>query len=105
MFRVDLAARKTSQVTKGERSVHGFDINEKARMMSYLANDFDHLDDVYVSALDGSGERQLTHVNEKLWNELTLAKVERLTTKAPTAGISTAFSSNPSTGKPAKNIR
>ena len=63
-------------------AVHGFDFNEKAGLMSYLANDFDHLDDVYVSALDGSGERQLTHVNEKLWSELTLAKVERLPYKS-----------------------
>src|SRR5277367_941047 len=51
MFRVDLAAHKTSQVTKGERAVHGVDINEKAGLMSYLSNDFDHMDDVYVSAL------------------------------------------------------
>jgi len=82
IFRVDLSAHKTSQVSKGERAVHGFDMNEKAGLMSYLANNFDHLDDLYVSALDGSGERQLTHVNEKLWSELTLAKVERLPYKS-----------------------
>ncbi len=82
VFRVDLSSHKTSPVSKGERAVHGFDMNEKAGLMSYLANDFDHLDDLYVSALDGSGERQLTHVNEKLWSELTLAKVERLPYKS-----------------------
>jgi len=82
MFRVDLAAHKTTQVTKGERSAHGFDVNEKSGLMSYLANDFEHMDDVYVSALDGSGERQLTHVNEKLWSELTVARVERLNYKS-----------------------
>ena len=85
MFRVDLAAHKTSQVTSGERSFHGFDINEKSGMMSYLANDFEHMDDVYVSALDGSRERRLTRVNEKLWSELTLASVQRLNYKSTDA--------------------
>ena len=82
IFRIDLAARKTVPVTSGERSVRGFDINEKAGVMAYIANDFEHMDDVYASALDGSGERQLTHVNAKLWSELELAKVERIPYKS-----------------------
>ncbi|MGD0296314.1 MAG: S9 family peptidase [Bryobacteraceae bacterium] len=78
IFGVDIGARAVTAVTHGEHSVHGFDINEKAGWMSYLANDFEHLDDLYVSRLDGGGERQLTHVNAKLWPELELAKVQRL---------------------------
>jgi dipeptidyl aminopeptidase/acylaminoacyl peptidase len=78
IFGVDLAARSVTPVTRGERSVHGFDINEKAGVMAYLANDFEHLDDLYVAGLDGAGERELTHVNAKLWSELDLPKVERL---------------------------
>src|SRR5262249_1505193 len=60
VFRIDLASHKLAQVTSGERAVRGFDINEKAGIMTYLANDFQHLDDLYVSRLDASGERQLT---------------------------------------------
>ncbi len=82
IFRVDLAARTVTPVTGGERAVRGFDIHEKAGVMAYLANDFQHLDDLYVSRLDGSSERQLTHVNAKLWPELDLAKVERLPYKS-----------------------
>ncbi len=82
IFRVDLGAKKLSQVTSGERGVHAFDISEKAGLMTYLANDFTRMDDVYVSALDGSGERQLTHANQKLWSELDVAKVERLPYKS-----------------------
>ena len=78
IFAVDLTARTVAPVTHGERSVHAFDINEKAGVMTFLANDFQHLDDLYVSKLDGSGERQLTHVNEKLWADLDPATVERL---------------------------
>jgi len=78
IFRVDLSAKTVVPVTRGERSVHGFDINSKARVMTYLANDFQHPDDLYVSRLDGEEERQLTHVNAKLWADVDPAKVERL---------------------------
>jgi dipeptidyl aminopeptidase/acylaminoacyl peptidase len=82
VFRVDLSARKAIPVTSGERSVRGFDINEKAGVMTYIANDFEQMDDIYASGLDGSGERQLTHVNAKLWSELEPAKVERIPYKS-----------------------
>jgi dipeptidyl aminopeptidase/acylaminoacyl peptidase len=82
VFRVDLSARKAVPVTSGERSVRGFDVNQKAGVMTYIGNDFEHMDDIYASALDGSGERQLTHVNAKLWSELELAKVQRIPYKS-----------------------
>jgi dipeptidyl aminopeptidase/acylaminoacyl peptidase len=50
--------------------------------MVYLANDFQHPDDLYISNLDGSGERQLTHVNSDLWAQLELKPVERLPYKS-----------------------
>jgi dipeptidyl aminopeptidase/acylaminoacyl peptidase len=82
IFRVDLNAHAVAAVTSGERAVHAFDINEKAGLMTYLANDFRHLDDLYVAALDGGGERQLTHLNAKLWSDLELASVERVPYKS-----------------------
>ncbi len=78
IFRVDLGSRKLSQVTSGERAYRGFDLNERAGVMTYFANDFEHMDDLYAASLDGSHERRLTDVNGKLWPELSLAKVERL---------------------------
>jgi dipeptidyl aminopeptidase/acylaminoacyl peptidase len=82
VFRVDLDTRKLTPVTSGERAVHGFDINSKAGIMTYLANDFEHLDDLYVSALDGTGERRLTRLNAKLWSDLEMAHVERVPYKS-----------------------
>ena len=82
VFRVDLAARKLAQVTSGERAFRGFDFNPKAGVLIYMANDFEHLDDLYAAALDGSGERRLTHLNAALWEGLELAKVERLPYKS-----------------------
>ena len=82
VYRADLAARSFAPVTSGPRGVRAFDVNEKAGLMTYLANDFQHLDDVYVAKLDGSNERQLTHLNAALWGKLELQPVERLPYKS-----------------------
>jgi acylaminoacyl-peptidase len=50
--------------------------------MTYLANDFKHLDDVYVANIDGSNERKLTSLNEELWKQRQWADVERFTYKS-----------------------
>ena len=82
VFRIDLASGKLAQVTAGERGIHGFDTNKEAGIMTYLANDFQHPDDLYVSDLTGKSERQLTHLNSALWSELRPASVERLRYKS-----------------------
>ena len=65
-------------VTSGARRVQAFDINYGTNKLVYLANDFKHLDDLYVSNLDGTNERQLTHLNTELWAGLDLQSVKRL---------------------------
>ena len=78
IFQADPAARTFSKVTSGSRGVHGFDVNESAGKLVYLASDFQHQDDLYVSSLDGTNELQLTHLNSTLWTALDLQPVERL---------------------------
>ena len=78
IFRADPGAHTFSAVTSGARGIHAFDVSENSGKMVYLANDFEHMDDLYVSNLDGSGERQLTHVNADLWAQIELQPVERL---------------------------
>jgi dipeptidyl aminopeptidase/acylaminoacyl peptidase len=82
IFRADLNTHRVAPVTSGERAVRGFDINQKAGVMTYTANMFQRLDDLYAAALDGSGERQLTHLNAALWARLEPASVERMPYKS-----------------------
>ena len=82
LFRVDVASRQVAQVTKGARAVRGVDINDQTKKIAYVANDFTHLDDVYVADLSGQNEQQLTRLNEALWRGLALADVERIGYKA-----------------------
>src|SRR3989449_6251777 len=82
LFRVDLATKSIAQVTSGPRAVRGVDFNFTGGKMVYLANDFRHLDDLYVADLNGKNERRLTSLNEALWKLLQLADVERFTYKS-----------------------
>jgi dipeptidyl aminopeptidase/acylaminoacyl peptidase len=81
-----------TRLTSGPRNVHAFALNQASGKIVYLANDFEHLDDVYVNTQAGGDignrdsasaqERQLTHLNTALWNKLDLTKVERVPYKA-----------------------
>jgi dipeptidyl aminopeptidase/acylaminoacyl peptidase len=82
LFRVDLTTKSVAQVTSGARTVRGVDFNWRTKTIVYEANDFKHLDDLYVADLDGRNERKLTNLNEALWKQLQLADVERFTYKS-----------------------
>src|SRR5438128_2646410 len=77
LFRVDVATKSIGQVTSGPRAVRGVDFHFGGDQMVYLANDFKHLDDLYIADLNGKNERKLTSLNEALWKQLQLAEVER----------------------------
>src|SRR5204862_7153859 len=77
LFRVDVPAKSVTQVSSGPRAVRNVDFNFATGKMVYLANDFKHLDDLYVADLNGRNERKLTNLNEALWKQLQLAEVER----------------------------
>ncbi len=80
IFRIGLrpGPNGVTRVAGGARNVHAFDLHDSE--MVYLANDFEHLDDLYVQ--EGGKERQITHLNSDLWSKLQLAKVERMPYKA-----------------------
>lgn len=81
LFRADVRDGRVTQVTKGPRAVRAVDIDDAARRLVYASNDFKHLDDLYTASLDGSGERKLTNLNSRLWPQLQLADVKRMTYK------------------------
>jgi dipeptidyl aminopeptidase/acylaminoacyl peptidase len=81
LFRVDVATGAVRQVTTGPRAVRQASVSPTLPRLAYLANDFQHLDDVYSAALDGKGERKLSDLNGALWKTLDLASVERMTYK------------------------
>jgi len=87
IFQVDLATHTFSNVTSRRRLVRALDVKQSAGKLIYLANDFQHLDDLFVANLDGTNPIQLTHLNSAMWARLELAPVERWQYKS-TDGLS-----------------
>jgi dipeptidyl aminopeptidase/acylaminoacyl peptidase len=81
LFRVDVPTKSVTQVTTGARAVRSVDFDFAGGKMVFLANDFKHLDDLYVADLSGKNERKLTNLNEALWKQIQFANVERFTYK------------------------
>ncbi|MET0623842.1 MAG: S9 family peptidase [Pyrinomonadaceae bacterium] len=81
LFRVDARDGRIRQVTKGARAVRSVDFSDDGRRMVYAANDFEHPDDLYAADADGSNEKKLSALNARLWSQLRLAAVERMTYK------------------------
>lgn len=82
LFRIDVGKKSIEQVSSGPRAVRNVDFNWQTKSMVYMANDFKHLDNLYVADLSGKNERKLTNLNETLWQQFKLADVERFTYKS-----------------------
>ncbi|MCX6632468.1 MAG: hypothetical protein NTW28_33095, partial [Candidatus Solibacter sp.] len=75
---LDLRSGKVAAVTKGARLAGAVAFDFASRRMAYTVNDATHLDEIFTSALDGTGERQLTHTNDQLMTTLQTSAIERM---------------------------
>ncbi|MEO8449916.1 MAG: S9 family peptidase [Gemmatimonadota bacterium] len=76
-YRLDIATGKVVALTQGARAVRSVSVHEPTGTMAYLANDFTHLDELYVAG-PNVREKRLTSVNDSLFATLGLMPVERL---------------------------
>ena len=82
ILQADPGSQTFAAIKSGPRGIRALDISAPAGKMVYVANNFQYPDDLYIASLDGSDERQLTHVNADLWAQLELEPVERLPYKS-----------------------
>ena len=76
VMRCDIATGAVTSVVRGERSA--FLIGVTAGQLVYAISDALTPPDVYLSALDGSGERRLTHINDSVLAELAQPRIDHL---------------------------
>jgi dipeptidyl aminopeptidase/acylaminoacyl peptidase len=81
LYRVDLTTKRVAAVTSGTRQLRSVDINDETARMAYRANGAQHPDEVFVSALNGTGERRVSHVNDAFVAAHDLRPVERIAFK------------------------
>jgi dipeptidyl aminopeptidase/acylaminoacyl peptidase len=82
LFRVPVIGGAVLQVTSGQRRLAGFSFDKTFTKMSYSVGTFDAPSELWGANVDGSGEHQLTHVNDDLVAELALSRAERLQFKS-----------------------
>ena len=78
LFRMPAGGGKPEQITKGNRNLSGFSFAEKSDRIAYAASDPEHPAEAFTSRIDGSGEIQVSHLNQHLLGEVDLTKAERI---------------------------
>ena len=78
LFRARVNAPQVEQVTTGQRRLSGFSFDSAFTRMVYAVGSFERPTELWVANIDGSGERQLTHVNDDFVRDVALSRVERL---------------------------
>jgi dipeptidyl aminopeptidase/acylaminoacyl peptidase len=82
IMRIDVATKAVEPVTTGAHDVVAYSATPNASRFALTISDGTHLSDLY--SLDPSTKTliQLTHVNDDLFNQLTLSTPERITYKS-----------------------
>ena len=82
LFRVSPNGGAVQQVTSGQRRLGGFSFDKSFAKMAYSIGTFEAPSELWGANIDGTGEHQLTHVNDALVSELALSRAERLQFKS-----------------------
>jgi len=83
LFRVPALGGKVEQVTTGQRRLSGFSFDRAQTRIAYQVGTFEAPSEIFASRMDGSGEVQLTHVQDAFIHEVALSKSDRLSFASP----------------------
>ncbi|GAG10398.1 unnamed protein product, partial [marine sediment metagenome] len=84
LYSADVANGSVSKVLGGERHIEAFALTPDGRQIAFTAIWASEPGEIYSAALDGGGrERNLSHANDELRNAVELARIRRMTYRAP----------------------
>jgi len=78
LFKVSVPGGVVTQITKGPRRLTGFTYDPTMTKVAYTASTHESPGELYVANIDGSGEKQLTHVLEPFLDTIAFGKTDRL---------------------------
>jgi dipeptidyl aminopeptidase/acylaminoacyl peptidase len=78
LFRVPASGGAVEQLTKGQRRIGDISINDAFTHVAYTVALNEKPTEMFVARIDGSDERQLTHVHDSFIKEVALSRTERL---------------------------
>ena len=78
LFRVGLNASRVEQITTGERHLANFTPSARWDAMAYVAGDSAHPEELFVSGIDGRGEKKLTAFNDAFVKDIDAIAADRI---------------------------
>jgi dipeptidyl aminopeptidase/acylaminoacyl peptidase len=78
LFRASVPTGQVQQMTKGPRRLGGLTIDRRCRRIAYTLGVHDAPPEVHVANIDGTDERRLTHVHDRITSEIAFSRAERL---------------------------
>jgi dipeptidyl aminopeptidase/acylaminoacyl peptidase len=82
LFRVAPPDGRVEQITRGERRISGLSYDRTMTKMAFMVGRFEAPSEIHAANIDGTGERQLTHIFDRFVTEVALGKSERLNFKS-----------------------
>jgi dipeptidyl aminopeptidase/acylaminoacyl peptidase len=82
LFRVAPDGGPVRALTKGERRISEVSFDRDFTHIAYMVGLNERPSEVYVANIDGSGERQISHVHDAFIGEVALSRTERLNYKS-----------------------
>ncbi len=82
LFRVAPTGGAVEQITKGERRISGHSFDRAMTKVEFSVGRFEAPSEIFIANIDGSGEKQLTHIFDPFLSEVTLRNAERLNFKS-----------------------
>ncbi len=83
LFRMPAAGGRVQQVTSGTRSLGGFSFAQSFERVAYTGTDPTHPAQAFAARADGSGEQQLSALNETWLKDADLATAETIRFRSP----------------------
>ncbi len=82
LFRVQVGADGTvdpvEQVTRGERRINGISFDRDFSKIAFTVGLIEAPSEVWVANIDGSDERQLTHVHDDITRQIAFSRAQRI---------------------------
>ena len=79
VFRIDPGTKKMTQILGGRRRINGTSFDASGKRMAFVATDLTHPTELFVANADGSDEKKLTTLNDKVNAEIAWSDAERFT--------------------------
>lgn len=83
LFRVSPEGGAVQQVTTGQRRLADFAFDKAMTKVAFTVGLKESPSEISIANIDGTGERQLTHVHDAFTSEVALSRAERLQFKSP----------------------